>query len=527
MKFVCNKCKTKYSIADEKVRRKVLKIRCKNCSNIIIVREPAARDATGQSRSGARPADRALEGAFRKRRGHSGVLAPLPASALVDEIQADETDFDPEPTRLSGMPDFLEDGPPLEDEWYLAVDGNQYGPMGFAELCSRVKRGEAGAEAFVWRDGFDEWMDLNQVPELRPFLPKHPPPPPRGRSGLYAVSALLPPVQPMPVGQSPVPASPYGPVKPPTAPSVPRVQAPLPPAQPIRPSSTPALSPVPEPLPQATPFPEPLPPAAPHQESGLGQLPPGPRLSAEAPALGPIVPSAAPARTPLWMVIAGIGGGLAALCGLFLVGYFLIFDRGERDREPRQVAMTTEQPPPPAAVAADAGVTNDNIDDFPPLEIARSAKPERVVRSRPRHSPPPSRPSGPKLTASQRRLMELYKDKGNPSAAAPTGKAAAKPSARRVISRRITPDELLTIQRRHGTELKACYERALKRDDSLTELKAEVTVTIGDTGVVRSVSVRAGNNPDLVACVKRSVKRWTFPAVGAQTFGFPIIFRGT
>src|SRR5690348_10936259 len=39
MKFFCDRCQTKYSIADEKVRRKVLKVRCKTCSNIIEVRE--------------------------------------------------------------------------------------------------------------------------------------------------------------------------------------------------------------------------------------------------------------------------------------------------------------------------------------------------------------------------------------------------------------------------------------------------------------------------------------------------------
>ena len=42
MKIVCDKCATKYSIADEKVRNKVFKIRCKKCSNIIVVRGGAS-----------------------------------------------------------------------------------------------------------------------------------------------------------------------------------------------------------------------------------------------------------------------------------------------------------------------------------------------------------------------------------------------------------------------------------------------------------------------------------------------------
>ena len=39
MKFSCERCQTRYSIGDEKVKGKVLKIRCKTCGNIIVVRE--------------------------------------------------------------------------------------------------------------------------------------------------------------------------------------------------------------------------------------------------------------------------------------------------------------------------------------------------------------------------------------------------------------------------------------------------------------------------------------------------------
>lgn len=39
MKFHCDRCKTRYSIADERVRGKILKIRCKNCSAVITVKE--------------------------------------------------------------------------------------------------------------------------------------------------------------------------------------------------------------------------------------------------------------------------------------------------------------------------------------------------------------------------------------------------------------------------------------------------------------------------------------------------------
>jgi len=45
VKFLCDRCKTRYSIGDDRVRGKILKIRCKNCGNVITVREGMSADA--------------------------------------------------------------------------------------------------------------------------------------------------------------------------------------------------------------------------------------------------------------------------------------------------------------------------------------------------------------------------------------------------------------------------------------------------------------------------------------------------
>ena len=56
MKIVCDACQAKYSISDDKVQGKVFKIRCKKCSNIIVVRggagasEPAPAPAEKDTR---------------------------------------------------------------------------------------------------------------------------------------------------------------------------------------------------------------------------------------------------------------------------------------------------------------------------------------------------------------------------------------------------------------------------------------------------------------------------------------------
>ena len=51
MKIVCDACQAKYSISDDKVQGKVFKIRCKKCSNIIVVRGGAGASEPAPARA--------------------------------------------------------------------------------------------------------------------------------------------------------------------------------------------------------------------------------------------------------------------------------------------------------------------------------------------------------------------------------------------------------------------------------------------------------------------------------------------
>jgi predicted Zn finger-like uncharacterized protein len=103
MKIECDKCSAKYSIADEKVRGKTFKIRCKKCSNVIIVRD-------------------------------KGVVADSGGAAE------------------SGGPG-----------WHLAINGETVGPMGEDEVRQRYAAGEIDKETAVWQEGFDDWLPLGEV----------------------------------------------------------------------------------------------------------------------------------------------------------------------------------------------------------------------------------------------------------------------------------------------------------------------------------------------------------------------------
>ena len=106
MKIVCDSCGTKYSIADEKVRGKVFKIRCKKCSHIIVVRG-----------------------------GETG--GPEAAAA-----------------------------PTTEGGWHLVIDGEQVGPIGDADVRTKIERGEVKGDTYTWKEGFADWVKLSAVPEF-------------------------------------------------------------------------------------------------------------------------------------------------------------------------------------------------------------------------------------------------------------------------------------------------------------------------------------------------------------------------
>jgi predicted Zn finger-like uncharacterized protein len=103
MKIECDKCGAKYSIADDKVRGKTFKIRCKKCSNVIIVRDKAG----GAEDGGDAPAD--------------------------------------------------------EPGWHLAIGGETVGPISEAEVRERFAAGEIDRETSVWQEGFEDWLPLGEV----------------------------------------------------------------------------------------------------------------------------------------------------------------------------------------------------------------------------------------------------------------------------------------------------------------------------------------------------------------------------
>lgn len=69
-------------------------------------------------------------------------------------------------------------------EWYLSVEGNQEGPMSEEQILEKIRAGQVGGNAYVFRQGMDNWAPVSSQAEFAAALPgtaqAAPPPPPTG-----------------------------------------------------------------------------------------------------------------------------------------------------------------------------------------------------------------------------------------------------------------------------------------------------------------------------------------------------------
>ncbi len=127
MKFVCDGCQTRYSIADEKVRQRILRIRCKTCGHVITVQSgevvPGPQDFSGRAGSDAGP---------------SAGAAARPSAGL---------------SRASAS----------AREWFVAVDGKGQGPLNCTDAAKVIVSLKPEQSVHVWKDGMDGWKRPSDV----------------------------------------------------------------------------------------------------------------------------------------------------------------------------------------------------------------------------------------------------------------------------------------------------------------------------------------------------------------------------
>ena len=133
MKIKCDSCGAKYQIADEKVKHKVFKIRCKRCENVIVVHSDQGEDD------------------------------PTMAVSAINE-QAVEEDAEATKQVQHDHDRARRDREHVENDdagiWYLIVNRERVGPLTPEDVAGYLGRGEIDRDAFIWRDGMGDWSKL-------------------------------------------------------------------------------------------------------------------------------------------------------------------------------------------------------------------------------------------------------------------------------------------------------------------------------------------------------------------------------
>jgi predicted Zn finger-like uncharacterized protein len=497
VKFLCEQCKAKYQIADDKVVGKTVRMKCRKCGHMIEVRaevtETSVADrpsapAVGQPPGPPRPAVRpspprstALAASLTSARP----VAPKPgalAGAFRTNVQREDEGSAPfDMAELSAS-----------DDWYVAINGVPVGPVRVAEVRRKAAIGAVTEDSLVWQEGLDEWRPLRSFPELMAIVrgaalggrSSMAPSPPEGRGSAPPPSRIS--VRPPQPSQS----------HPPQRPAPPRT-APLGPAPPPR-SNVVALS---SRLATAEKLSEPEAlsrPALLPQPAGLGGD--GGMAAAAVPSVIPPVAKKDVPWIPILMVVMGLGFSVSL--GLTLPAMLVHGPPGAPSAAssvplPVPVASAPIPTPQPTAEATPSATS--------PLPTKNAAPASGVAKATP-------------AATSTGRSLDLHGLGGNGVALAddPTGDGP------KAAGQCLSEGQVLKVVQLHQVAVRrSCWERSQSTKGSAN---VNVTLTIGADGSAQGVSA-SGDDPTVAKCIENDVRSWRFPAMGCtQKTSIPFKF---
>jgi predicted Zn finger-like uncharacterized protein len=562
LKFLCDNCKAKYQIADEKVAGKTVRMKCRKCGHQIEVRAAVTETSVSTSPPGAlgagsdapRPVAKnslATSLSAAKPRAPVGHHPQAPApSALAGAFQRTVHDA-PQSVPFAQQPGGLELS--VTDEWYVAINGVPVGPVRISELRRKAAGGAVTEDSLCWQEGLEEWRPVRSIPELAAIVreaaqgnrPSLVSPPHEGQNrGSRPPPAPQKPAPPPPRG--PEPPRPFGPAtgSPFEAPR-PAAPAPASPSRsnvvPLRVAASSTADDVPSPIgaplsgsgaaaaafapsfapaPQFTPAPafaqhaqlqpspaQPAPmsiadPFAVPPASGAGTaslLPPTP-FAPSSPQIMMSQPPAQPRRgVPLWF------WPILLFTGVFGVSAAVFVFR--QQAQPPPVVIQVQ----PTATATTTPTGTEAKNDVPPpattgdAPAPSSTSTGKVASGGPRvagvNAPPPDKKSGIDLGG-------LVAGSGGPNVGGGGGPGPAggggldSSSVERVVA-----------QHRTGVK-RTCWERG--GADQKASVNVTVSATVAPDGSVAGTS-SSGDDPVVAKCIESQVKSWRFSAPGSTT----------
>jgi predicted Zn finger-like uncharacterized protein len=530
LNFSCNKCQRRYSITDDKVRGKTVKVRCKNCQNVISVEGPPAeveestRVVSLADVERLREQDRSLA---QEEAASSAQAASAPAAVSWED----------EPTRTMPLRD-------TRSPWFVMVKSKQEGPLDEGGLRELVATGSISARSYFWQQGMPDWKRGQDIPELAdlftPAAPAPAPPPAPARAMPPPVMTAEPstvPSAPSSTSWQPEPPAPSQTTwQPKLEPRAQRKAAPVPQEE----EATPWM-PEPEPVPaggddaHAAPLGElfsdlDLPQSEQNGEAGLeedplaslGKEPEKPRAKAENTQYF-VKKAGVDRRNPPWKIalflilLLGVPVGLLyALTELQVVPLRVtrVDARGNTVEKPvsvfsaegmgelRDLMLGRTKPPPPPAPK-------------PPPEPKPEPKAARPSEPKPE---PQAETAAPPPGEEQKDVAALYaegeKKDVAPEVAEDTEVAAADSSEQGGPPQ----EEIARVVAQSQSAFKSCIEQALRKNPRLRDGKLLLTATVGKSGTVKKVSFdrKDIDGSPMGDCIKVRARRMVFPAFAGE-----------
>jgi predicted Zn finger-like uncharacterized protein len=558
VKFLCDQCKAKYQIADEKAAGKTVRMKCRKCGHLIEVRAavtessvasipppPGTAGPAGTAAGATGAAGAALQAPRAAQKPVPPRAAPLATSlaaakpaarpeksgALAGAFKRDVQRDD----EVSSPIDMSDLSP--SDEWYVAINGVPVGPIRIAEIRRKAALGGVTEDSLAWQEGLDEWRPVRSFPELAAIVREAfasnraslAPAPPPGRS-----SSLPPPPRATPARPNMAPPAARVPPRSPTPVIAPAAAAARSNVVPITSRLATAerlegaLEPAPAP-PGTAPISEPQAVVAavvadPFASPPVAQAAPAIVAAAVAPAAAPAVAPAASLATPIPLATDLRGrrqppwGAIALIVGAVAFGITVAI-----------IMFLPRTPPPTAPVAVQVPAAPTTA--APALSAAAPSAPE-TAEPTPTAAPTAKRPANNASAAPKEPPQAVAS--AAPPARGPldlhglTGQSTVSPTddtggdSPKAPGQCFSQGQVQQVMSLHQTAIqRSCWER---NPSNRSAVKVSISLTIEPDGSTQAVSA-SSEEASVARCVENDVRGWRFPSMGcSQKVGFSYNF---
>jgi predicted Zn finger-like uncharacterized protein len=515
MKFVCEQCQSKYTIADEKVRGKVLKIRCVKCSNVIEVREAVV----SPERPATIPAPKAHAAA--------APASPKPRSVLEDRFAASFKGADAKPggpPKAPGTPGLFQavqkSAAKMDvDEtalsvWFVAVDNAPVGPISARGVHKHQKARKVTDDSLVWKEGMADWVRLRHCKELIGLLAR------------LDIEASLGAAAPTAEPPKPSPKLGLFTAKEPTA----KASA----ESPLRGHSVGVLT-------DRAPEAEPEVPAAEAGPSAVGDLVrlaglPKPREIAEDDFFGGMESALAgiqsitpprPTGADRWVKVAAIGFFGVAVAVLVFI---LFFNEGSAERQVVERVFVDRVVEKEKIVYRDreTGAVRLGGSDVAADGAGKGGQKTGKLVGKPKDA---DKAGAAVDTAEEkkRRLLEQLGMSGTGADPSLVGGSAAHDTGSVGGGKGLSQKDFANVVGKNKGGLQICYEQSMKKGETPEDrdVKVLLNLAVGGSGMVKSAVVggAGAQYPGLKSCIEKATKKWIFPASSGESAAeFPFVF---